>query len=82
MSNRQRMEADERLIALIEHGAADVEAIDGVGAIEHHKPLVMPSRLFHGPRHRRHIRVEAGSDILDVEDEHVDVLELIRRRPT
>ena len=80
VSDGDRVIADERFGPLIQHRAGDDRAGDRVRPIEDdERDVVLGSRL-HRVAHRRDVRVEAGSDVLNVEHEHVQVLQRLGRR--
>ena len=66
--------------ALVERRALDLKAVDRVRPIEHHDVDLPLRRLLHHVRHRRHVGVEAGADVLQVHDHRVDALEHRGRR--
>lgn len=68
--------AGEVFFSLVD-GSVDGETADGIDAIEDEEGEIVFRGGFHGEAHGRDIGVEAGADILNIEDERIEAGELI-----
>ncbi len=67
--------ADEGFAAFGEDGAFDADAVDGVGAVEDEERHFAFGGFLHDVAHGADVGIEAGADVLDVEDDDVDGVE-------
>ena len=79
--DRHREVSNKAELSLVQHGAFDLEPVDGIRPIQHDDRNLPLGGLLHGIGHRRHVGVEAGTDVLEVDHERVDAVEHRRRRP-
>jgi len=82
VTNREAMEADERLLAVVQHRARDVNAVDRVRAVENNKSDVVVGSRLHRVTHRRNIGIEARTDVLDIKHNGIDSIEHFRSWPS
>ncbi len=73
-----RVQADEGREGGVQHGTLR-EAADRIRAVEDDHGDARAPRRLHRERHRRDVRVVARADVLDIEREHVDRSEHLRR---
>jgi len=76
----QLMDADEGTVGEIEKRALDDLPADGIGAVEDHKGDALLSRRFKAVEKSADIGVEAGADILNIENQYIHILEHFQRR--
>ena len=69
------MECDESFLTCIEHRTLDDLSSNRVRPIEDHEAFALFGGGFHGFSHRRYIRIEPCSDVLDIEYDGVDLRE-------
>ena len=79
VTHRNRIEPDERLEARLQHRPFDRVAADRVRPIAHDHLHAVPAGADQAVRHRVDVGVDAGSDVLQVDDEHVEVAAASRR---
>ena len=72
--------ADERLETRHEHHAFDLRAADRVGPVADDDLQAVLARGLQAVRHRVDVGVDADADVLQVDDEHVEVGQHLRRR--
>ncbi len=80
MANRHREIPGETHRFIVLHRALDFETANGIGAIENQHRDFTLGRGLHHVGHRRHVRVEACADALDVHDDGVEVLQRLGQR--
>ena len=69
------MECDESFLTCIEHRTLDDLSSNRVRPIEDHEAFALFGGGLHGFSHRRYIRIEPCSDVLDIEHDGVDLRE-------
>ncbi len=79
MADGEIVTANVAIQRRVEHGTFDAGASDGVGAVEARRTRLRLAGLLDTVKHARSRRIEASSDVLDVEDHGVEFLEHSRR---
>ena len=79
VAHRNRVEADERFEAVHQHRPFDFGSADRIGPIADDDLDVVACRRGQAVRHRIDVGIDAGADVLQVDDEHVHVLQHLGR---
>jgi len=82
VTNREAMETDKRLLAVVQHRARDVNTVDGVRSVENDKSKVVLGRRLHRIAHRRNVGIKARADVLYIEHKGIDSTEHFWRWPS
>ena len=82
VTNRETMKADKRLLAVVQHRARDVNAVDRVRAVENNKSDMAVSGRLHRVSHRRNVSIKARTDVLNIKHNGVDSIEHFRGGPS
>ena len=72
MTHRDGEETDERFEAGAERLALDVDAVDRVGTIADDDRNAVPAARLQAVRHRVDVGVDAGADVLQVDDQDIE----------
>ncbi len=75
MAHGERVHAYERGICRVQHVPLNREAPDRVRPIQHHEGDLLLAGRLHRERHGGDIRVVAGADVLDIEQQDLDSLQ-------